>query len=403
MNHHQASVKSEDFAHLREIELRMSGGFIPKRAEITFARGEGAWLFDTDGNRFLDFTSSQGIAMLGYSHPDLAAALSRQAETLTSLSSFLYGEARGRFYAKLSEVLPDHLPYAFLLNSGTETIETALKLARITTGRANLVAASKAFHGRTSGSLALTWNARNLEVFGPLLPGVSHVPYNNVDALQDVVTDETAGVFLEVVQGEGGVNLGTPEFLQAVQQRCQETGALLIADEIQTGLGRTGKWFAIEHHDLMPDILCIAKGLGGGFPIGAVAFGDRVREHIFVGIHGSTFGGNPLACAAGLAALTAYRQQDLIGHSARMGAYLLEALKDALDGVRIVRDIRGLGLMIGIELRSRAAPILRALLEDHRILLLNAGPRVLRLLPPLIITRQQADMVVAALAAVLKV
>ena len=399
---HQASVKSEDFADLREIELRMSGGFIPKRAEITFARGEGAWLFDTDGNRFLDFTSSQGIAMLGYSHPDLAAALSRQAETLTSLSSFLYGEARGRFYAKLSEVLPDHLPYAFLLNSGTETIETALKLARITTGRANLVAASKAFHGRTSGSLALTWNARNLDVFGPLLPGVNHVPYNNVDALQNVVTEETAGVFLEVVQGEGGVNLGTPEFLQAVQQRCRETGALLIADEIQTGIGRTGKWFAIEHHGLKPDILCTAKGLGGGFPIGAVAFGDRVQEHIFVGVHGSTFGGNPLACAAGLAALTAYHEHDLIGHSARMGAYLLDALKDALRGIRVVREIRGLGLMIGIELRSRAAPILRTLLEDHRILLLNAGPRVLRLLPPLIITRQQADTVVAALAAVLK-
>lgn len=401
MNHH-ASVKSEDFADLREIELRMSGGFIPKRAEITFARGEGAWLFDTDGNRFLDFTSSQGIAMLGYSHPDLAAALSRQAETLTSLSSFLYGEARGRFYAKLSDVLPNHLPYAFLLNSGTETIETALKLARITTGRANLVAASKAFHGRTSGSLALTWNARNLDVFGPLLPGVSHIPYNNVDALQDVVTEETAGVFLEVVQGEGGVNMGTPEFLQAVQQRCRETGALLIADEIQTGIGRTGKWFAIEHHGLQPDILCTAKGLGGGFPIGAVAFGDRVQEHIFVGVHGSTFGGNPLACAAGLAALTAYHEHDLIGHSARMGAYLLDALKDALRGIRVVREIRGLGLMIGIELRSRAAPILRTLLEDHRILLLNAGPRVLRLLPPLIITRQQADTVVAALAAVLK-
>lgn len=399
---HQLSVMSEDISDLREIELRMSGGFIPKRAEITFARGEGAWLFDTDGNRFLDFTSSQGIAMLGYSHPDLAAALSRQAETLTSLSSFLYGETRGRFYAKLSEVLPDHLPYAFLLNSGTETIETALKLARITTGRANLVAASKAFHGRTSGSLALTWNARNQDVFGPLLPGVSHMPYNNVDALRDAVTEETAGVFLEVVQGEGGVNVGTPEFLQAVQQRCRETGALLIADEIQTGIGRTGKWFAIEHHGLKPDILCIAKGLGGGFPIGAVAFGEQVQEHIFVGVHGSTFGGNPLACAAGLAALTTYHEHDLIGHSARMGAYLLDTLKDALRGIRIVRDIRGLGLMIGIELRSRAAPILRALLEEHRILLLNAGPRVLRLLPPLIITQKQADLVVSALATVLR-
>lgn len=399
---HQPSVMSEDISDLREIELRMSGGFIPKRAEITFARGEGAWLFDTDGNRFLDFTSSQGIAMLGYSHPDLAAALSSQAETLTSLSSFLYGEIRGRFYAKLSEVLPDYLPYAFLLNSGTETIETALKLARITTGRANLVAASKAFHGRTSGSLALTWNARNQDVFGPLLPGVSHMPYNNVDALRDAVTEETAGVFLEVVQGEGGVNLGTPEFLQAVQQRCRETGALLIADEIQTGIGRTGKWFAIEHHGLKPDILCTAKGLGGGFPIGAVAFGDRVQEHIFVGVHGSTFGGNPLACAAGLAALTTYHEHDLINHSARMGAYLLDTLKDALRDIRIIREIRGLGLMIGIELRSRAAPILRTMLEDHRILLLNAGPRVLRLLPPLIITRQQADMVVSALATVLK-
>ena len=381
-------------------EVRMGAGFAPKRADTVFCRGEGMHLFDTAGNRYLDFTSAQGIALLGHAPPAVAQAIAEQASRLISLPSLLHSEIRARFLTRLDQVLPDHLPHAFLCNSGTETIEAALKLVRLTTGRQEIVATTKAFHGRTTGALALTWSPKTKKPFEPLLPQVSHMAYNDEAALEQAVTDRTAGLVLEVIQGEGGVNLGTRSFLRAAQERCRRTGTLLVIDEIQTGFGRTGSWFAFEHYGLEPDILCMAKGLGAGFPMGAVAFSEPVGEHIFMGVHGSTFGGNPLACAAGLAALNAYEEQNLIAQSAHVGAYLLSSLRERLQDVRQIRSIRGQGLMIGIELRTRAAPYMKALLEDHRILVLNAGPRVLRLLPPLIAQPSHADQVVDALQAV---
>src|SRR5919202_1566683 len=260
-----------------------------------------------------------------------------------------------------------------------------------------VVAAMRGFHGRSFGALSATWEAHYRDPFAPLVPGFTHVPYNNLAALAGAVTEETAAVLLEVVQGEGGVRPGSAEFLRGAQQLCRERGALLIVDEVQTGMGRTGKLFAAEHHGIEPDVLVLAKSLGGGMPIGATAFGPRAGTFA-TGIHGSTFGGNPLACAAARAALRAIQEEHLPERAEHLGKMLLERLRE-LPSKR-VSEVRGLGLMIGVELREKAAPYLRALLEQG-IIALPAGPAVIRLLPPLVITEGELDRVVEVLHTVL--
>jgi acetylornithine/LysW-gamma-L-lysine aminotransferase len=308
---------------------------------------------------------------------------------------------RAAFAEALKSVLPAHLPHVFLANSGAEAVDGALKFARLVSKRPAFVAATKGFHGRTFGALSVTWEPKYREGFQPLLEA-RHVPFNDTAALDVAVGDSTAAVILEVVQGESGVNIGTDDFLQAAQRLCRDRGALLIIDEIQTGFGRTGRWFACEHVNLTPDIICLAKGLGGGFPMGAIAYTARVREALSAGAHGSTFGGSPLACAAGLAALGAYRDEHLIERSADFGAEMLNALRTELVGVPSVRDIRGLGLMLAIELRTKVAPVLKALMVDHGVIALPAGPTVLRLLPPLVMTRDEMALGVRAMVTAIR-
>ncbi|MEZ4664347.1 MAG: acetylornithine/succinylornithine family transaminase [Caldilineaceae bacterium] len=382
------------------IEEQINGGTVARRGEVVMARGEGCWVWDVTGKRYLDLTSSQGVAMLGHAHPALSTALADQAQKLISCPSFLYNDTRARFLSKLQEVLPNHLGHVFLSNSGAESIDGALKFARLTTGRAGIVSAMRSFHGRTIGALSVTWEPKYRKQFEPLLD-VDFVPFGNLEKLEAAVTEQTAAVVLEPVQGEGGVNMTGAEFLQGAQQICHQRGALLILDEIQTGFGRTGKWFGHEHYGLEPDIMCLAKGLGAGFPMGAIAYTDRVHEALFVGAHGSTFGGNPLACAAGLAAIGTYQQENLIDHAAQMGEVLMGRLQEALADRMIVREIRGLGLMIGIELREKSGKYLKALMEEHGVLALPAGSNVLRLLPPLIIGEEEIEVGVKAIAAVL--
>jgi acetylornithine/LysW-gamma-L-lysine aminotransferase len=382
-------------------EERILGGTTARRGEMVFVRGEGCWLFDSNDRRYLDLSSAQGVAMLGHCHPSLTEAIGRQAATLISCPGFLYNDVRAEFAAALVDALPAALSSVFLANSGAEAVDGALKFARLATRRPAFVATTRGFHGRTYGALSVTWEPKYRDGFGPLLDAV-HVPFNNVAALDAAITDSTAGVVLEVVQGESGVHIGSPEFLRAAQRLCRDRGALLIVDEIQTGFGRTGRWFAIEHAGIEPDILCLAKGLGGGFPMGALAYTAAVREVLYPGAHGSTFGGSPLACAAGLAALHAYRGEQLIERSAVLGTLMLSSLREALKDVTIVRDIRGLGLMIAIELRIKVAPALKTLMIDHGVIALPAGPTVLRLLPPLVITEEQIVVGVRAIADTLR-
>lgn len=383
------------------IEEQILGGTTARRGDAVFVRGEGCWLIDSNGRRYLDLSSAQGVAMLGHCHPRVSDAVARQARTLMLCPSYLYNDVRAEFARALTDVLPAHLPHVFLANSGAEAVDGALKFARLATGRRTFVAATKGFHGRTMGALSVTWEPKYRERFLPLLDTV-HVPFNDADALEAAVDDNTAAVILEVVQGESGVNVGTVEFLHRAQRCCRARGALLIVDEIQTGFGRTGRWFGFEHAGLEPDIVCMAKGLGGGFPVGAFAYTKMVRDALYQGAHGSTFGGSPLACAAGLAALEVYKDEDLIARSARLGAGMLDQLRRALQDVPVVREVRGLGLMLAVELRQKVAPVLKSLMLDRGVIALPAGPTVLRLLPPLIISEDEMAQGVEAIAGVLR-
>lgn len=380
---------------IAEIENKYTSGVYAKKP-LTIVRGQGASLFDVDGNEYLDCESGHGVANLGHAHPKIAEALYKQASTLITLFESFPNDQRAALMEKICALVPG-LDRVFFCNSGTEAVEAAFKFSRISTGRKNIVAAMRAFHGRTYGSLSATFNKKYRDGFEPLVPGFCHVAYNNIEALDQAVNEETAAVILEVVQGEGGVYPATAEYIEAARRICDERGALLIVDEIQTGFGRTGKLFAIQHYSITPDLLTCAKSLAGGLPMGALLIGRNVKN-LTPGVHGSTFGGNPLACAAALAALTVIEEEDLPGQAAAKGKYLMEKLQE-LNSPNI-REVRGLGLMIGIEMKQKVAPYLKAL-QERRIIALNAGMTVIRLLPPLVISYEQIDHVVDVLAEVI--
>jgi acetylornithine/LysW-gamma-L-lysine aminotransferase len=378
-----------------ETENKHTSGVYAKQA-LTIVRGQGASLFDENGVEYLDCSSGHGVANLGHAHPKIAEALFKQASTLITLFESFPNDQRAMLMEKITALVPG-LDRVFFCNSGTESVEAAFKFARISTGRKNIVAAMRAFHGRTYGSLSATYNKKYREGFEPLVPGFSHVAYNNVEALDKAVNEETAAVILEVVQGEGGVYPATAEYIQAARRICDERGALLIVDEIQTGFGRTGKMFAIQHFGVTPDLLTCAKSLAGGVPMGAVLIGEKVKN-LVPGVHGSTFGGNPLSCAAANAALDVIIGEDLPGQAAAKGAYLMDKLKE-INSPNI-REVRGLGLMVGIEMKQKVTGYVKAL-QEKKVIALNAGMTVIRLLPPLVITYEQLDRVVDALTEVL--
>lgn len=382
--------------HIAEIENKYTSGVYAKQT-LTIVRGQGASLFDENGVEYLDCSSGHGVANLGHAHPKIAEAIYKQANTLITLFETFPNDQRAMLMEKITALVPG-MDRVFFCNSGTEAVEASFKFARISTGRKNIIAAMRAFHGRTFGSLSATFNKKYREGFEPLLPGVSHVSYNNIEALDKAVNEETAAVILEVVQGEGGVYPASLEYVQAARRICNERGALLIIDEIQSGFGRTGKMFAIQHFGVTPDLLTCAKSLAGGVPMGAVLIGPNVKN-LTPGVHGSTFGGNPLSCAAANAALDVMKDEDLPGQTAAKGAYLMEKLK-ALQSPNI-REVRGLGLMIGIEMKQKVAGYIKAL-QERKIIALNAGMTVIRLLPPLVITYEQIDHLVDVLADVLK-
>ena len=378
-----------------DIENKHTSGVYAKQT-LTIVRGQGASLFDVDGVEYLDCSSGHGVANLGHAHPKIAEALYKQANTLITLFESFPNDQRAQLMEKITALVPG-LDRVFFCNSGTEAVEAAFKFARISTGRKNFIAAMRAFHGRTYGSLSATFNKKYREGFEPLLPGVSHVSYNNIEALDKAVNEETAAVILEVVQGEGGVYPASLEYIQAARRICDERGALLIVDEIQTGFGRTGKMFAVQNYGVTPDLLTCAKSLAGGVPMGAVLIGANIKN-LVPGVHGSTFGGNPLSCAAANAALDVILGEDLPGQAAAKGAYLMEKLKK-IESPNI-REVRGLGLMVGIEMKQKVAPYIKTL-QEKKIIALNAGMTVIRLLPPLVITYEQIDHLVEVLTEVL--
>jgi acetylornithine/LysW-gamma-L-lysine aminotransferase len=378
-----------------EIENRHTSGIYAKQP-LVIVRGQGASLFDANGVEYIDCSAGHGVANLGHSHPKVAEALHKQASTLITLFETFPNDQRAELMQKITALVPG-LDRVFFCNSGTEAVEASFKFARISTGRKNIVAAMRAFHGRTYGSLSATYNKKYREGFEPLVPGFCHVAYNNIEALEKAVDEETAAVILEAVQGEGGVYPATAEYMQAARRICDEHGALLIVDEIQTGFGRTGMMFAIQHFELTPDMLTCAKSLAGGIPMGAVLIGRNVKN-LTPGVHGSTFGGNPLSCAAANVVLDVIEEENLPRQALVKGAYF----RDKIRALKIpsVREVRGMGLMTGIEMKQKVAPYIKAL-QEKNIIALNAGMTVIRLLPPLVISYQQIDKVVDTLAEVL--
>lgn len=379
-----------------ERESLYTSGVMGKR-ELALVRGSGAHAWDEDGREYIDCMTGHGVALLGHCNPAVAAAISAQARRLITCPESLYNDVRARYLERLVGVAPAGLSRAFLCNSGTESVEAALKLARLATGRSGVIATMKGFHGRTMGALSATWEKKYRSPFEPLVPGFRHVPYNRLDSLEQAIDEHTGAVLLEPVQGEGGVTPADPEYLRGARALCDERGALLIMDEVQTGFGRTGRLFACEHSGVRPDLLCLAKAIAGGIPMGAVLLGEAVGN-IKPGVHGTTFGGNPLACAAALATLQEIESQNLVAAAERKGTWLLDRLS-RIDA-RVIRQVRGLGLMIGIELRQRVTPYLKALMA-RGVLALPAGKTVLRLLPPLVISDQDLSTVADAIEAAL--
>ena len=381
----------------KEMEDKVSMGILPKR-DVVIVRGKGTRLWDTEGKEYIDCVGGHGTANIGHNHPVVVEALVRQAEQLMICPDMFYNNVRAKLVTTLAQVAPAGLDRLYLCNSGTEAVEAALKFARVATKRTGVIAAQRGFHGRTFGALSATWNPKYRKPFQPLVPGFSHVKYNDMQAIDSAIDDDTAAVILEVVQGEGGVRLGTESYLKKVEALCRNRGSLLILDEVQTGFGRTGTMFACQHYDIQPDIICVAKAMAGGLPVGAVLCSDLVKE-IPTMSHGNTFGGSPIVCAAALGTLSVLQNSGIIQNAREMGIYFRERL-ETLD-LRIIREIRGLGLMIGLELKSRVSPVLKGLM-DHGILALPAGNTVLRFLPPLSITADDIDQVVDALKIVLK-
>ncbi len=366
------------------------------RPQRVLVRGKGCYVWDTDGSRYLDLLGGLAVNVLGHAHPALARAVTAQLETLGHVSNFFATEPQITLAERLLDLAGSD-GRVFFTNSGAEAVEAAFKIAR-RTGRPEIVAADAGFHGRTMGALALTGTASIREPFAPLPAGVVHVPYGDADALAAAVGTDTAAVVLEPVQGEAGVRVPPPGYLAAARDIATRNGALLVVDEVQTGIGRTGEWFAFQHDGIAPDVVTVAKGLGGGLPIGACLGFGEAASLLGPGSHGSTFGGNPVAAAAGLAVLETIEHEGLLTNVRVVG----DRLRVGLEGLGhpLAAGVRGRGLLLAIQLTEPIAPAVAAAALDAGFIVNAVTPDALRLAPPLILDTDQADDFVAALPSV---
>jgi acetylornithine/LysW-gamma-L-lysine aminotransferase len=369
---------------------------------LVITSGKGAILYAEGGKEYLDFTSNYGVAITGHSHPRVVEAIKSQAEQLISCHGTFYNEARSKFLEKITSLTPNRLNKVFLSNSGSESVESALKLARRSTGKKEIIAMMGGYHGKTMGALSATWNKKYRNPFLPLVPGFKHVPFGNLERVKEAINEETAAVIAEPIQGESGINFPPEDFLPSLRDLCNEKDILLILDEIQTGLGRTGKLFACEHWRVTPDILCLSKAVASGLPMGVTISNEEVMSALGLGEHSSTFGGGPVPCAAANATLEVVLKERLVEKAAGLGSYFKKNLEELGRKYEIVREIRGLGLMIGIQLRFQVLNIILKGIE-RGVLFLDAGRNVLRLLPPLVIEKNQVDQAISVLDEILLV
>ena len=375
-------------------------GNLYQRFPVTIERGSGAHVWDTDGKQYIDCMGGYGVALVGHQNKRVSQAIKAQTDKIITVHSSLYNKTREEFLKTLVGMAPKGLEQVHLNNSGAEAVEAAIKFARKFTGKKGMVAMKGSYHGKSFGALSITFGPKYRKPFAPLVEKVSFASFGDMESLRLAVNDDTAFVILEPIQGESGIHVAPDEFLQQVREFCDQKGILLIFDEIQSGLGRTGRLWACDHWDTSPDILCLAKGIAGGVPMGATLVRPHILATLGRGEHSSTFGGNPLSCAAGTAALRALTEDGLIENSEKMGKIFMAGLEELKKRHPIIREIRGKGLMIGVELKFEVRDILMNLIKEG-ILMLYSGRNILRILPPLVIDKSDIAKVLERLDSVL--
>jgi acetylornithine/LysW-gamma-L-lysine aminotransferase len=375
-------------------------GNLYQRFPVTIEKGKGSHVWDIDGKEYIDCMGGYGVALVGHQNERVVKAIKEQVDKIITVHSSLYNKTREEFLKLLIGLAPKGLTQVHLNNSGAEAVEAAMKFARKFTGKKGMVAMKGSYHGKSFGALSLTFNPKYRKAFEPLVEKVSFASYGDIKSLREVVDEDTAFVILEPIQGESGIIVPPDGFLQDVRKLCDEKGILLIFDEIQAGLGRTGRLWACEHWNTSPDIMCLAKGIAGGVPMGATLVRPDILASISKGEHSSTFGGNPLSCAAGIAALKALTEDGLIENSEKMGKIFREGLEKLKEKHPMIREIRGKGLMIGVEMKFEVRDILMNLIKDG-VLMLYSGRNILRILPPLTISEEDITKVLQSLDAVL--
>jgi len=374
-----------------------------KRQPLTLVKGRGMFVWDSRGKRYVDFVGGIAVCSLGHCYPALVKAVSAQAKKLMHVSNLYYIQPQAELAALLAKIVPKPIDKFFFCNSGAEANEGALKLAIKHTKRQRIIAMQGSFHGRTAVTVGATWKAAYREPFAALVPKIfDFVPFDDLAAVERMIGDQTAAVIVEPIQGEGGVNVPSDDYLPGLRELCDKHGLLLICDEVQSGMGRTGKWFACEHWGVKPDIITMAKALGGGFPIGCFGARSEVAKSFSPGDHASTFGGNPLACAAGKAVVQTMTRLKLPQRAAKMGEYFKKHLEELASKHNCVRDVRGKGLMIGMELSSKELADKVVVNARENGFLINAtADKVLRFVPPLVVERRHIDRLIKVLDKIL--
>lgn len=363
---------------------------------LTIEKAMGQYLWDINGIKYLDFHTGHGVAFLGHNNPHVINALKSQFHKVMALTPTFDVKVREEMLDVLAKIIPARLGNITLLNSGSEAVEFSLKVARKVSKRKKIIAFSNAFHGRTFGALSVTWNPKYRKYFEPLLPEVTMIKFNSISDLEAYLKGDVGCVIVELVQGEGGINVAKQEFIKYLRNKCDEVGAVLIFDEVQTGFGRTGRVWAFEHYGVLPDILIAGKAIGGGFPVSLVAMSDELTAELSYGDHGSTYGGNPLACAAVKASTEVLINDNVPQKAYSKGLQLLNLLTKELSENKLVREIRGLGLMLGIELKVLPTNIIKCL-QLEKVIALKAGRTVVRLLPPYVITKEDIEWGVSSI------
>ena len=387
---------SDYYSKLIELEKFHHTKLFPKR-DYVITKGKGALLYDEKGNEYIDCIGGHGVLNIGHSHPRYIEAMKQQLKKIAMVPPGFPVEERAKLLKKLADITPKDLTQTFLSNSGTEANEAAIKLVLANNRdkkNPEIIAFKRAFHGRTLGSLALTHNMKYRKTFlSWLSPYVKFASYGDIDSVKELVNDNTVAIFCELIQGEGGVHPAPENFPKELKELCDENNLILVDDEVQTGIGRTGKMFAFEHYGIIPDVICMAKALAGGLPIGATIASGELYNNFDIGEHNTTFGGNPLVCAAANATLDIIKDENLIENAAKQGEKIISNLNEFSKDCEIIRDVRGKGLIIGIEYRKKVKDLISDA-ENKHVLFLNAGLTVLRLLPPLIINDNQVEKVI---------